>query len=217
MLKLKADRREVFGKTLQSERRAGRLPVVVYGRQTESQALFVDQKNFAKVLQTAGESTIVSLALPAGEQDVLIKDVVFHPLSGEPIHADFYVVEKGKKLSVSVPLVFDGVAPAVKELGGILIKVLHEVEVEALPKDLPHDLPVDLNLLTDLDSQVLIKDLKLPAGVEVKANPEEVVASITVAKEEPELSEPIDLESIEVEKKGKKEESETPEEEMTSE
>ncbi|MDO8183868.1 MAG: 50S ribosomal protein L25 [bacterium] len=210
MLKLVADKREIFGKALKPARGAGNLPVVVYGRakkgaKPESHSYFINTKDFSKVLKAAGESTIVTLESPDGDHDILIKEVSFHPTSGEPIHADLYLIDKTKKLEVEVPLIFEGLAPAVKELGGIVLKVMHELPVEALPKDLPHDIKVDLTKLVALDSQILVKDLDLPVGVEAKVDMDEVVASITVAVEEPEVVEPIDLTAIEVEKKGKTE------------
>lgn len=212
MLKLAAEKRETFGKALKTPRREGKLPVAVYGRagkgsKTESYSYFVDTKIFSKVFKTAGESTIVTLESPEGDKDVLIKEVAFHPTSGAPIHADFYIVDKSKKIEVNVPLVFEGESPAIKEFAGIVMKVMHELPVEALPKDLPHDIKVDLTKLVNLESQILVSDLELPKGVESKVDVTEVVAAMTVAVEEPEApAEPIDLSAIEVEKKGKKEE-----------
>lgn len=211
MLKLAAEKREVFGKALKTPRTEGKLPVAVYGRagkgKSESHSYFVDTKTFSKVLREAGESTIVTLESPEGEKDVLIKEVSFHPTTGTPIHADFYIVDKTKKIEVNVPLEFEGESPAIKEFAGIVVKVMHELPVEALPKDLPHDIKVDLTKLVALDSQILVSDLELPAGVEAKVDVTEVVAAMTVAVEEPEApAEPIDLSAIEVEKKGKKDE-----------
>ena len=213
MLKLGAEARDIFGKALKTARAEGKLPVAVYGRakkgsKPESHSYFLNTKEFSKVLKTAGETSIVTLESPDGEKDVLIKEVTFHPTSGQPIHADLYVVDKTKKLEVNVPLEFEGVAPAVKEFNGIVLKVMHELAVEALPKDLPHDIKVDLEKLVALDSQILVKDLVLPAGVTALVDADEVVAAITVAEEEPVDETPIDLSAIEVEKKGKKEEEE---------
>ena len=211
MLKLGAEARNIFGKALKASRAEGKLPVAVYGRakkgeKPESHSYFLNTKEFSKVLKTAGESSIVTMESPDGDKDVLIKEVTFHPTSGTPIHADLYVVDKTKKLEVNVPLEFEGIAPAVKELNGIVLKVMHELAVEALPKDLPHDIKVDLEKLVALDSQILVKDLIIPAGVTVLADAEEVVVAITVAEEEPVEETPVDLSAIEVEKKGKKEE-----------
>lgn len=207
MFTLTATKRETFGKDLAGARKDGQMPVVVYGAGKEAETFFVITKEFKKVLSGAGESTLVSLTGDAGGKDVLIHDVAYGPVSGEPVHADFLAVDKSKKIKVDVPLVFEGVSAAVKDLGGVLVKVLHEVEVEALPANLPHDIKVDISSLTTLDSQILVSDLKLPTGVSMETDGEEVVAAISVAGEEVKEEEaPVDLSAIEVEKKGKTEE-----------
>src|SRR3989344_8055656 len=91
-------------------------------------------------------------------------------------------------------------------MGGTLVRVLHELKVEALPLEIPHSISVDISALATLESQILVKDLKVPAGAKVLNDPEEVVAAISVAKEEPVEEAPVDLSAIEVEKKGKKDE-----------
>lgn len=162
----------------------GKIPAVFYGPKEKSTPISVAEGEFKKVWKVAGESSIIVLKHGDAEHEALIHEVDTHPVSGAPLHADFYVIEKGKKLQVSVPLEFVGVSPAVKDLGGLLIKVMHELEIEAMPKDLPHDIKVDISSLAALDSQLLVKDIKLPEGVTMIANPEEVVAAIDVAKEE---------------------------------
>ncbi len=176
----------------------GKIPAVFYGPKEKSTPIIVKEVEFKKVWKEAGESSIIILKNGEEEHEALIQEVDLHPVSDTPRHIDFYVIEKGKKLEVSVPLVFVGVSPAVKDLGGILVKVLHELAIEALPKDLPHSVEVDISALTALDSQILAKDLKIAPGVELKLGPEEVVAAIAVAKEEVEEAAPADLSSIEV-------------------
>jgi large subunit ribosomal protein L25 len=161
---------------------------------------------FKRVFNAAGESTMLVLETPTGPADVLIQEVATHPVSGEILHADLLVVDKTKKIEVGVPLRFEGLAPAVKDFGGILVKVLHELEIKVLPGEIPHDIEVDTSTLTTLDSQILVSDLKVPANIEVLNEPEAVVAAISVAKEEPVEVAPVDLAAIEVEAKGKKEE-----------
>lgn len=185
----------------------GKIPAVFYGPKEQATSITIKEIDFKKVWKEAGESSIITLKGDGEEHDVLIQDVDTHPVSGAARHADFYVIEKGKKLQVNVPLEFTGVSEAVKSLGGILIKVLHEVEIEAMPKDLPHDLTVDISALATLDSQILAKDVPLPSGVTLITGLEEVVAAITVAKEEVEEVAPADLSTIEDAKpKGKEEE-----------
>ncbi len=185
-------------------RRKGLVPAVFYGRKERSTPISVRRGDFIKVWKSAGESSIITLKDGDDEKQVLIQDVSRDPVTGVPIHADFYVVEKDKKLKVKVPIEFVGMAPAVKDLGGILVKVLHEVEIESLPKDLPSRITVDIGALVDLKSQILAKDIVLPTGVALIAHADEVVAAITEAKvEEEKPPEAIDLSAIEVEKKGK--------------
>ena len=206
MLILKAKKRETFGKALKTARAGGELPVVIYGPKDPARPYFVDQKEFTKIHRAAGESSVIGLATDDGNHDVLIKDVDYDPITGTIRHVDFYAIEKGKKVEVEVPLVFEGESPAVKNLGGILVKVMHELPIEAEPADLPHDIKVDISALAELDSQLTVADLIIPAGVTVLVEPTEVVALIAEAEEEPVEEAPIDLADIEVEQKGKKEE-----------
>ena len=190
----------------ESLRKKGLLPAVFYGPKEKTTAIVLNKIDFVKTLREAGESTVIGLQTPKGEIEALVREVSYEPERGEPIHVDFYIPEKGKTVAVYVPLVFVGTSFAIKDLGGTLVKVLHEIEVEALPKDLPHDIKIDINALVDLDSQILAESISLPAGVTLITEPEEVVAAISVAEEENEETAPVDLSSIEVEKKGKKEE-----------
>jgi large subunit ribosomal protein L25 len=204
-ISLTAVKREKTDK-IDTLRKEGRIPAVFYGAKEASTPISVLETDFIKVYRQAGESSIVSLKTPEGDHDALIQAIDFEPVYGKVRHVDFYVVEKGKKIQVGIPLTFEGEAPAVK-LGGTLTKVLHEIEIEATPADLPHDLVVSVDSLVDFDSQILAKDIKLPAGVELITDGEEVVALVSEVKEEEEESTPVDLSSIEVSvEKGKKEE-----------
>jgi large subunit ribosomal protein L25 len=205
MLTLKVSERNVAGKKdLLKLRKEGFLPAVIYGRKEHATPIKLPSHDFKKIFKHAGESTIISLTGLGEEKEVLVHDVDYDPILNEPRHIDFYVIEKGKKIRVNIPLEFVGVAPAIKELGGILVKVVHELEIEVLPKDLPHNIEVDLSSLVDLDAQIHVKDLTLPEGVIAISDAEEVVAAVSEAVEE-EIAPPEapDLASIQVEKKGK--------------
>src|SRR3989344_5193292 len=158
------------------------MPAVFYGRLEKSTPISVSLGGFKKIFRSAGESTVISLS-GEGEHEALIHAVQFHPVTGEPLHADFYVIEKGKKVEVDVPLEFIGESQGVKS-GGILIKVLHELPISALPKDLPHNIPVDISLLENIGDSISVGDLKLPEGVTTESGPEEVVISVAAPKEE---------------------------------
>lgn len=186
-------------------RKQGQIPAVFYGAGKVSTAIAVDEVRFRKVLQEAGESSIITLKTPSESLDVLIHEVGLHPVFGNPIHVDFYVVAKGHKLEINVPIEFIGIAPAEK-LGGIVMKVMHELRIESLPGKLPQHISVDLSALTTLESHITVGDLKLGDGVKALVADTEVVAGVTLPKEEEATSAPVDLSAIEVEKKGKKEE-----------
>jgi large subunit ribosomal protein L25 len=202
MLTLKVEKRDPKA-SLSEIRTAGKMPAVFYGKKEETTPIMLSYAVFEKTLKDAGESTIIHLEGDGVDVDVLIHDVDLDPVTDKPRHADFYAIEKGKKLEIDVPLEFVGVAGAVKVLGGVLVKVMHEIKIEALPKDLPQKLEVDISTLNTFDDVVTAKDIKLPAGVEIKVKEDEVVASVYEPKEEVEDTAPVDLSSIEVEKKGK--------------
>jgi len=190
-----------------SLREEGVLPAVVYGRSQESTPVSINYKDFEKVYKAAGASSVVTLTGLDANKSTLIQQVDAHPVSGALLHADFYAIEKGQKVTVSVPLEFDGVSPAVKELGGILTKVMHEIEIECEPAELPHAIHVDVSVLATLEDQIKVKDLKFPPSAKVSIDMDEVVAMISVAKEEPVEAPTMDLSAIETSvERGKKEE-----------
>ncbi len=132
MLELVIEKREV-GVNLNQMRKEGKIPAVFYGPKEASTPIWVTTSDFTRLWKKAGESSMVTLKGVGETLDALIQDVDFDPITNVIRHADFYVVEKGKKVQVNVPIEFEGVSGAVKNLGAILVKVLHEVEIEAMP------------------------------------------------------------------------------------
>ncbi len=193
-----------------SLRMGGKIPAVLYGPKEPTASITLDLKVFDKVFKEAGESTVVVLKGLGDDKDAMIHQVDYHPVTGKPLHVDFYIIEKGKKVTTHVPLEFIGEADAlaVKSLGGTLMKVMHEIEIEAMPKDLPHEIVVDVSGLDTFEAHITLADLKLPAGVTALGNPEDTIASVAEPKEEVEEPvEAIDMESIGMsEERGKKEE-----------
>jgi large subunit ribosomal protein L25 len=190
----------------------GMVPAVVYGAQVENTPISVSSVNFQKVFKVAGETSTIVLELEDAKLktkkkvDVLIHDIQVDPIKGFPIHIDFLAIDMNKPIEVEVPIEFVGIAPAEKDGLGVLVKVLHEFSIEALPKDMPSLVTVDISTLDVLDSQIHAKDISLPKGVTMLTEGEEVVALISAIKEEVVEEAPVDLSAIEVEKKGKKEE-----------
>jgi large subunit ribosomal protein L25 len=206
MFSIKAKKRDASAK-LDILRREGEIPAVFYGAGKNATSISISNIEFKKVWREAGESSAVKVGLGADKIDVLIHEVQVDPVTDEPIHVDFLAIDMKKKIKVKVPLEFTGISNAVKKGVGNLVKVLHEVEIEALPADLPHNILVDISKLETLNDQVFISDIKSPSGVVIINNPSDVLASIIAQVEEKEeVVAPVDLSAIEVEKKGKKEE-----------
>jgi len=203
MITLNAEKRDTKLK-VDLLRKNGKLPAVFYGKKEKSTPIMLSEREFHKAIKSAGESSIIVLKGEWGEVESLINDIDRDPVTGAFRHADFYVIEKGKKVKVKIPIEFLGVSPAVKDLGGTLVKVMHELEIEAMPKDLPKNISIDIASLVNFESQILAKDIKLPGGVTLTVGAEEVIAAVSEAKEEEEApAAPVDLSTIEVEKKGK--------------
>jgi len=204
-MELTVEKRDISKKP-KALREKGILPAVIYGRKEESTPITVDRKAFEKAFRIGGESTVFTLKGLGEDKDVLIHEVSVDPLTGVALHADFYAIAKGQTVTVSVPFEFDGESPAVKDKGGLLLKVMHELEIEVLPKELPHAFHVDLSKLENIDDKVLVKDIVLPPSAKISIDIDEVVAMITEAKEEVVEEVAIDLTQIETSvERGKKE------------
>lgn len=208
MTTLQAQARDAATKVSQI-RDNGDIPAVFYGFKKDATSLSVKKIDFQKVFKEVGETNTLTLETGAGAFDALIHEVQYDPRTSQPIHIDFLAVDMTKEIEVDVPFEFVGESEAVKG-GGILVKIMHEVKVSALPKNVPHSLTVDISALTTNDSVIALKDIKLPTGVTFQEDGEAAVASIAVAKDEPIESAPVDLSTIEVEAKGKKEEEAAP-------
>lgn len=194
-------------------REEGQIPAVLYGPGSSPVSLAVQKKEFDAVYREAGESSLVTIELEQGSSPVLIREVQLHPLSGDAIHIDFYQPRMDEKLRMNIPVELEGVAPAVKDLEGTLIQNIQEVEVLALPKDLPREIMVSVEGLVSFEDRILVKDLKVGAGVEIVAEGDWIVAQVVPPeKVEEELEKPVEesvdkVEKVETKKKEEVEES----------
>ena len=188
-------------------RENGDIPAIVYGgKLTESISVSVNREDFKRTWKTAGGSTAVNLVIDGKKHDVLIHDLQIDPRTDVVIHADFLAIDANTQVTVGVELEFIGVSPAVKAGIGHLEKMLHEIEVESLPKDLPSHITVDISGLENVGDQIHVGDLTIPAGVRVAGHDSsDIVVVISGHQEETESTGTIDFDSIEVAKKGKKE------------
>ncbi len=192
-LQLKAAVRDVKKDKPGKMRKNGQLPAILYGHKIPNLTLSINAREFDKVLKKAGESTIVELITDDGKvHPVLIHEFQKHYLTSVPTHVDFYQISMTEKLKAKVALDFVGESKAVKELGGVLVKVLNEVEVECLPVDLPHSIAVSLNSLVTLQDSVHVKDLSAPAKVKIVTPGDEMIVKVQPPRDvEAELATPV--------------------------
>jgi len=219
MISLNAKVREELGRKTNTLRNAEKIPAVVYGPEKKNASLEVDYQEFKKVLNQAGESSLIELVVE-GEKEkrlVLIHEIQRDAVEDKVIHIDFFQASLKEETEAEVPLVFEGEALAVKDLGGTLVKNMSEVTVKALPQNLPHEIKVSIESLKTFEDHILVKDLVLPKDVKLMAKPEEIVASVLEQENiEEELAEEIkeNVEDVEkVEKEEKEEVVENPVEE----
>lgn len=205
MITLNATKREETGKASRRLVEDGLMPAIVYGPDHTAEPITVSLTDFTKILRNEGESTVVEVTgLGTGFQ-ALIKEIDYDPVTSQPRHADLYAIKKGAKVTVSVSLSFVGESAAEKA-GASLVKVMHELEVEADPSNVPHEIEVDISALENIGDQIHVSDVKLPKGVTTEVDPHEpVVIAQEVQQEAEETTETPDMENIEVEQKGKAE------------
>lgn len=194
MLSLKVQKRNIIGKKSKKLLKEGYIPGVLYGPKIESVSVQVLYKDFEKVYKDAGKTTLISIAgkesLTKSADDntdkniVLIRDVKINAVSQKFIHVDFYQLPLDKEIEIMVPINSSGEAPAVKQLGGILVHNLHEVNVKALPTNLINEIAVDLLRLENIGDSILIKDLVIDDNIEVLADIETVVFTVEAPREE---------------------------------
>jgi len=210
-IELGAQVRTVLGGKVNALRKSGFIPAVLYGKGQETLNLQVPVKDFNKALKEAGESTLVYVNVEGKAYPTIIHDVARDPVKDQIIHADFYKVSLTEKIKTKIPVVFVGESPAVKDLAGIFVRNVNELEVEALPQNLPHEITVDISSLKAFGDQIMVKDVDLGKDVTIEADADTILATVQEPKSQEELEAELatpttGVEDVEVIKKEKPEE-----------
>jgi large subunit ribosomal protein L25 len=205
-LELSASKRTVTGRHVHALRRQGLIPAVLYGHNVEPVALSIDGRRLQKVWHRAGHSHLVDLLLDGGRpRKVLIRELQVNPRTARFQHVDLFAVNLREKLTVDIPLIPLGEAPAVTEQKiGVLQQIMATVKVECLPGDIPAQLTVDISGLNNIDDGIHLREVPLPEGVTLAhgLDPDELVikvAPIRVAEVEEEVAEAAEEPSAEAE------------------
>ncbi len=210
---ISASKRTIIGKKVGELRREGKLPGVLYGHKFESTPIIMDLHDASKTLHSMTGSSIVTIDLDGEEHSAIVREKQKNFIRGTLLHVDFLVISMTEKLKANVSIVLVGTAPAVKELSGLVVHDMSELEVECLPQYLPEQIEVDISSLDNIGDGIYVKDLSLDNHIEILADAGEQIVHITLQRVEEEVEgevegEEEDGEEPEVIDKGKKEEGE---------
>ncbi len=186
-MKLNCTTRTVLGKKVKKLREFGQIPAELFGAHTENKHLTLNAKDFLKIYKNAGTHGIVELIIDEKSPiNALITDVTEGPYSKIPLSVGFHAIELNEKIHAFVPVLFEGESPMAKN-GFPILKLVDELEIEALPKNVPESIKVSLDLLTEESSKIHIKELSVSKNVKIlHADPEQVVVTVGgKTKEEP--------------------------------
>jgi large subunit ribosomal protein L25 len=207
---LKAQSRTLTGKKVKQLREQHLIPAVVYGPDTPSKGIQVEERALSRALQQAGSTALIDLNVDDASKPsvVLARDIQRDILSSRFLHVDFYQVRLTEKVRTSPALEIVGESPLVNAGAAVLVQILNTVEVECLPTDLVSSIPVDISVLKHLDDSINVGDLVVPPGITILADRDDTVASVVPPRaalaeevEEVELEEG-DLEGVVAEAEG---------------
>lgn len=185
---LQAQTRTLTGKQTKTLRETQVIPGVLYGNTMSPKNVQIDYNTFAKAYLKAGSTSIIDLAVDAtAPVKVLIHDIARNPVTHRITHIDFLALNMSEKITVTIPLKFIGESAAVKELAGVLVKTIDEVEVQALPTDLVQEIEVSIAPLKTFDDTLYIHDIVPPQGITLTTKTDDVIAKVMPPRSDEEL------------------------------
>jgi len=195
---LAAEHREITGKKVAALRRDGKLPGVVYGHGIDSDSVTVDAHEFEQLRRHSGPNALIDLSVDGGKaRPVLVHGVQVHPVNRRTLHVDLFLVRMTEELTVDVPLVATGEAPAVSVNGGTLLHPIESVRVRALPDHLPQLIEYPIESLADFDTALHVRDLAVPSDVTLLTDGDEIIAKVQPPRVEEEPVVVAEAEAIE--------------------
>src|SRR5213596_3196246 len=183
-MQLNASTRQIAGKRSRQLHREGKLAAVVYGHAAAATPIVLDRLEFQKVFVKSGRTHLLDLVVDGSRTEkVLIREIQTHPRRLGPIHVDFYQVNLQEKIEVDVPIHLVGESGPVKQGDADILQPMHSVRVECLPSDIPEAFQVDITPLEEIEAELRVSDLKVPGGVTVLDDPEELIVKIVHKRE----------------------------------
>ena len=183
-IKLELEPRVVLGKKVKQLRRAGTIPVHLYGPGIESRSLQCEHRQLLRVLAQAGSTNPVNLSVQgeAGERLAFAREIQWNPVRGELLHVDFLAVSVTERVTAQVPINLVGESPAARDTGGSVAQTLYFLDVEALPLEIPNEVVIDLSVLVDNNSMIRAGELDLDAKVTMTTDPDSLVLRVDAGR-----------------------------------
>lgn len=171
-------KRAIIGKKVAAIRSTGIVPATIYGKGIESMSVSLKTQDAEDLYKKAGHSSVVDVSVDGQVYPCLIADLSRHPVSHALLNMQFRKVNLKEKIKAMVPVDLVGQSPAIKENAGVLLTLVNDVEVEALPNDLPEHFEVDISSLLAVDDQITVGELKIPSQVTIITDPEIIIVKI---------------------------------------
>ena len=191
---LQIQKRTTEGKKVKTLRNQGITPIHLYGSEFDSASMQVKMSELINILDLAGFSSPITLN--DGKNDIIAfaREVQRHPLTEQILHVDFQIVGKDDQVEVEVPINLIGESPAVKNLGGVLIKLMETIRVSSKVDSVPKSLELDISVIESLEQSILVGEIEIAEGVQIVSDETFAVARVIpprIEVEEEEVEEEI--------------------------
>ena len=175
---LQIQKRTTEGKKVKTLRNQGITPIHLYGSEFDSASMQVKMSELINILDLAGFSSPITLN--DGKNDIIAfaREVQRHPLTEQILHVDFQIVGKDDQVEVEVPINLIGESPAVKNLGGVLIKLMETIRVSSKVDSVPKSLELDISVIESLEQSILVGEIEVAEGVQIVSDETFAVARV---------------------------------------
>lgn len=181
---LSANKRDVLGKQVRGLRTEGQTPAVIHDHGKASVHIAIEERELKKVFSSAGKHHPVTLKVDGKNYTTLIKEVTYKPATNRVFHSVFQAIKANETVKAEIPVNLVGEEIPAEVAGLLVLKQLEHVEVEALPADLVDVIEIDATSLAEAGDKLIVADLKVPAGMEIKTDPEQTIATVEVPKDQ---------------------------------
>ena len=183
-VQLELDPRELMGKKVGRLRRAGIVPVHLYGPGMEPRFLQCQASRLIRVLARAGGATPISITIQgeSGTHLAFAREIQWDPRRDDLLHVDLLAADVSRRVTAQVPIILSGESPGARGVSGTVMQQLRTLDVQALPLEMPSQIEVDLSVMEEADSIIRVSDLAIPETATVLTDSEELVARIELPR-----------------------------------